>query len=201
MKSLHSCIILASVLSALLTGCANVTPTRFYTLSPQPDDAATQQASATTATIGIGPIDFPRLLERPQLVTRTSPNEVHLAEFHQWGGSLKEEFARVLVDNLAARTRAPLHRHPWESRIRPDYQVLITLDRFDGTLGDTLVLRGQWQIVAVARREVLRTERILLETPLADTRYATYAAGMSRSVARLADQIAAGLAEHAGAVR
>ncbi|MGF1644488.1 MAG: membrane integrity-associated transporter subunit PqiC [Thiotrichales bacterium] len=182
------------LLSGALASCASVTPTRFYTLSAQSAYPDTAVSVATDATLGVGPIHFPRLLERPQIVTRTTPNEVQLAEFHQWGGSLKEEFARVLADNLASRSNTRIYLYPWESRVRPDYQILVSIDQFDGTLGAKLVLRGQWQIVDVARRETLSTERVALETQLDDSSYTTYAAGMSQTVARLADRVTAGLA-------
>jgi len=70
----------------VLGGCASTEPSRFYILhSLSGSEAETQIAAAENGVaIGIGPIELPEYLDRPQIVTRLSKNELQLAEFDQW---------------------------------------------------------------------------------------------------------------------
>ncbi len=187
--------ITAILLAATLAGgCASVSdPTRFYTLHPvQAMDA--QPSAASGPAIGLGPVYFPRLLNRRQIVTRRSNNEVQLADFHQWGGSLEEDFSRVLAANLAARTRASVYVFPWESRTKPDTQIRLSVDRFDGALGEEVRLEGQWQIVPASPP---LTRRFALSQPVQGNDYAAYVEAMSQVLDQVAAHIAAALASTA----
>lgn len=185
--------IAVAVAVTALAGCAGVTESaRFYTLTTLPD----QQSEAVTnnaMSIGVGPITVPRLLDRPQIVTRKSSNEVQLAEFHLWGGSFKEDFTRVLTDNLATQTGASVFRYPGESRQRPEYQVVVSVDRLDGVLGESVEFRGQWQILDFTKREVLHSERAVISTPLDGENYDDYVKGISQTLTKLSSQITAAL--------
>jgi len=46
----------------------------------QPD--ISQTVSDTTLAIGVGPVEFPKFLDRPQIVTRKSQHRVEVSEFH-----------------------------------------------------------------------------------------------------------------------
>ena len=65
MRHLLAYYLIAVMLSAL-AGCATTPPSRFYILSPVTADAATQPAGPATA-IGVGPVDLPKYLNRPQI--------------------------------------------------------------------------------------------------------------------------------------
>jgi uncharacterized lipoprotein YmbA len=64
-----------------LGACAS-TPSRFYLLNTLP---ASETVPATAAgrgpVVGVGPITLPKYLDRPQLVTRASRNQLTLGEF------------------------------------------------------------------------------------------------------------------------
>ena len=53
------------------------------------------------STIGVFPVAMPDYLDRPQVVTRVSENEIKLDEFNRWAEPLKENFYTVLVENLS----------------------------------------------------------------------------------------------------
>lgn len=189
----HPRIAAVLLIAGLIGGCASASdPTRFYTLHPV--QRAETAPSAAGPAIGLGPVYFPRLLNRPQIVTRKSNNEVELAEFHQWGGSLEEDFSRVLAANLATRLRARVYIYPWESRAKPDTQIQISVDRFDGTLGEAVRFEGQWQIVR-AGPPVAR--RLALSQTVQGNDYAAYAEAMSQVLDQVAAQIASALASTA----
>lgn len=73
---------------ALLTGCSSSPRVIFYTLNV----AATNETSAPPLnSVAIGPITLPDLLDRPQLVVRTSANRVGVTPtFMQCGAVCKK---------------------------------------------------------------------------------------------------------------
>jgi uncharacterized lipoprotein YmbA len=85
----------------ITVGCGTTDPARFYTLSPLAIPGTEAEAAGQGVAIGVGPIKLPEHLDRPQIVTRTSRNELKLAEFDRWAGSLADDFSRVLAENLS----------------------------------------------------------------------------------------------------
>src|SRR5262245_59454821 len=91
----------AVVLLSLAVGsCGNTQPTRFYVLRAIADQPAAVPAKGIA--IGIGPITLPQYLNRPQIVTRVSGNQLAVAEFDQWGGDLNDNVTRALATNLSS---------------------------------------------------------------------------------------------------
>ena len=86
-----------SLMVFLLAACSTTPDVKYYTLNPlsdmQPD--IPQGVSGDTLVIGVGPVEFPRFLDRPQIVTRRSQNRVEVSEFHRWAGSFSENFTGV----------------------------------------------------------------------------------------------------------
>jgi uncharacterized lipoprotein YmbA len=86
-----------------IRGYTTTPPARFYVLSALPGgEAASPVAAAERGlAIGIGPVTFPKYLDRPQIVTSTSPYALNMAEFDRWAEPLESNFVRVLAENLA----------------------------------------------------------------------------------------------------
>ena len=95
--SRHLTVVLLCTAMLLLNGCASTGPTRFYLLSPIGGDHAGGCPDGRTLSLGVGPIEVPRYLDRPQIMTRTGPNEMALAEFDLWAEPLKEGIPRILA--------------------------------------------------------------------------------------------------------
>jgi uncharacterized lipoprotein YmbA len=134
----------------MLAGCGSTPPTAFYTLSPLSPPVPTAQAgvSRSEATIGVGPITLPEFLDRPQIVTRTTANRLDVDEFHRWGGSLQEDFARVLVENLSrllATNRVSVY--PGPEPLDLHYRIVIDIQQFDGRLGESVTLNAIWTLL------------------------------------------------------
>ena len=51
--------------------------------------------------VAVGPVAIPDYLDRPQILTRSGPSELQLAEFERWAGSLEKDVSRVLAENLS----------------------------------------------------------------------------------------------------
>ena len=92
-------ILVCCVIAAIIAGCASSVPSRFYTLSTTSGPAMMPQADYS---VSVGPITIPSLVDRPQIVVRTGPNQVQVEEFERWASPLREDIGRVVVKNLIA---------------------------------------------------------------------------------------------------
>lgn len=116
-------------------GCAGSPPTRFYVLTPVAGMEASDPAVPVKdgIAVGIRRVALPDYLDRPQIVTRSSPNTLDLAEFDRWAAPLGEAFPRMLAENLAGMI--PSDRvtvFPWLRSVQPDYEVTVEVTRFEG---------------------------------------------------------------------
>ena len=91
----------------VLGGCVNLgkgtqQTTKFYVLhslySAQEDTQTPKVKS--DLVVGVGPVQLPQYVNRPQIVTRTGRNELEVAPFARWGEPLEENYSRVLAENL-----------------------------------------------------------------------------------------------------
>ena len=82
----------------VLAACSSPPRERFYTLDAPEPPAAAQGAPS----IAVGPVTVPDLVDRPQIVVRGGPNQVHIVEQARWAEPLRSAIARVVAANLAA---------------------------------------------------------------------------------------------------
>jgi len=170
MTHVHLPPLFACAMSLALTGCLGSSrPSRFYTLAPLQIRNG-QGGTPPDATLAIGPVEIPESIDRPQIVTRTGANELVVAEFDRWGGSLDTEISGALVatvrDRLASQQIAVA---PWRSAILssvgPSYRAAVSVSRFDGIPGQSVVLQGRWELIgqsgeSLGVREATVTEKI-----------------------------------------
>jgi uncharacterized lipoprotein YmbA len=139
-------VLVALILIAMLAGCGSSPSARLYLLAA---DSSVPVPSATGEgpTVLVGPVELPVYLDRPQIVTRTTPTEIELAEFDRWAEPLKINLPSVLRDNLAILLNAPATRtlHIKQPG-RYDYQVSVTVSHLEAGADGTAVLTAQWQI-------------------------------------------------------
>jgi len=176
----------------MLAGCGSTPPTAFYTLSPLSASSQTAQAHASDdSAIGVGPITIPEFLDRPQIVTRTSANRLDVDEFHRWGGSLQEDFARVLVENLSrllATNRITVYPAPEPLDLR--YRIAIDVQQFDGRLSEGVTLNAVWTLLDERTGKPLRTQRFESLAPATSADYEALAAAHSAALATFSRELA-----------
>lgn len=180
----------------LLTGgCSLGKPTRpseFYVLSAEAGTPVAGRAhAAKPLALGLGPIEVPDILDRPQIVTRPQPNRITLAEYDRWGGDLRRDLARVLSQNLMSRLDTDsVVLYPWSVSDQPELQVSIRFFRFDGELGKAARLEGVWRLLDGRDGCELAARRFRIEERPAGGSYEDFVAAMSHGVARLSQEIA-----------
>lgn len=175
------------LLSALLSSCSiGSSSSRFYSIAPL---AVQSSNPRPTLSLGIGPIQIPRLLRRPQLIVRKSPTEIQLAETHQWGGSLREDLSHAFTDNLAILLGTEnIETYPWKHNFKPNYQVRINIEQLDGDLGKSVTLKARWRLLQNNR--VIKSNSPTIQVTIKGTDYNAYVKAQSEAVYRLSQEIA-----------
>jgi len=183
----------ATLLAALVIGCFGQTPQpEFYTLSPA-SGAASGPALASRPDLGlvVGPIEFPRYLDRAEIVTRDGSHRLVLADVHRWGGSLRSDILRVVADDLGRLLgTARVVIYPAEARFPAAYRVLLDLREFEGIPGGTITLRVRWTIAKADDGRALAVEESRIEQPIASASFEDLVAAESAALGTLNRQIA-----------
>lgn len=183
------------LMALMVVGClGSGRPVEFYTLAPLSSSAAgTGGASATI--VAVYPAVIPASLDRPQIVTRTDENQIMLSEFNRWGGSLKEEISRTLIENLGillADRRVSVMSANLASD--PACFVAVAFNRFDGRLGDSVWLNAAWTLRDQKLKKTLAIKNSILQEKVLGPGYADLVAAQSRALGVLSREIAAELA-------
>jgi uncharacterized lipoprotein YmbA len=147
--------------------------------------------------IAVGPVLIPDYLDRPQIVTRSGKNELKLSEFDRWAGSLESDVNRVLVEDIASILPADrfsvVRWTPYvESQVPSSYRIEVLVERFEGTLGDSALLKAQWGVFAKDRSLLLKRESRISEQ-MNNNSYDALVAAMSSALERLSGDISGGI--------
>lgn len=179
--------------TALLVGGCASQPSRFYLLSALANtETASPGASGQQGpTIGVGPVTLPRYVDRPQIVTRTSPYEIKLAEFDRWAEALDSNFTRVLAENLSILLpTARVVMSPWPRATPIDYQITVDVTHFLSQVGGDSLLIADWTLFKGEGQDALTSGRSRFSASPGGQDYAAMVAAMSQTVASLSREIA-----------
>lgn len=172
---------------ALIGGCGSSPTPKFYVLSPLPRQVV---GTEEDLAVGVGPLELPDYLDRPQIVTRSGRNELNLAEFDRWGEPLRENTAQVLAENLAALLPSKkVSVFPWKRSAQVQYQLVAKITRFDRGEGGEAVLAVRWAVLGADGKDLLSRESRYAESPAGDG-YAATVAAMERALAQFSREAA-----------
>jgi hypothetical protein len=176
----------------LLAACGTTPPVKHYTLNTLPDmqQDISEAASGDHVAIGLGPVAFPKFLNRPQIVTRQSPNRVEVSEFHRWASPLQGDFMRVLAKNISMLL--PMSRvavYPWKDQDSPSYRIKLNVAQFDGQFGKHVILDVTWSVVKQKDKNDPVVKNSLIKEPVTTEDYEAIAAAKSRAIAVLSQEI------------
>jgi hypothetical protein len=176
---------LLCILAAVGAGCATGR-SDFYTLS-----SSSKAAPAVAGySVAVGPVSVPEIVDRPQIVVRTGPNQVFIDEFHRWGSPLRDEIARGIAGNLAALLGTPrVSVFPHSTSSDAKYRVAVDVMIFDSTPGESAALDAVWGIRGAGGGAV-RSGRTTVRETVSDAGYAALVAAHSRALEKLSGDIA-----------
>lgn len=158
--------------------------TRFYVLGTLP--AGTESVSgadtANPLTVDLASVTIPQYLQRPQIVTRVSANQLALSEFDNWGGSLEKNMLRSLASNLSTLLATPkvhiaARRVPTDTHARLEVEVMA----YERGPDNRVRLEAQWRLVGGDRERAPLVSRVTLLTsePLSDSGMAATVSAMT----------------------
>lgn len=181
-----------AVASQIPGGCATA-PSSFYTLTSTlaAKDRGAQLADRGLA-IGVGPVRFPEFLDRPQIVSRAGANQLALDEFHRWGGSLQDDFLRVLGENLGQLLGTSwILVEPAEARFPLDFRVIADVLRFEGSnnSGEAL-LKVRWAVLDPYLEQALMVRENTYRSRAKDQTQDAMIAALSETVAAFSRDVA-----------
>jgi uncharacterized protein len=185
-------------LVALVGGCGSTPPSHFYTLSA----TAKPTAMSSSVSVSVGPVTLPAVVDRPEIVVRTGPNEVWLDEFNRWASPLQDNLGRAVAENLVAMLGTPrVTVFPETTGADADYRVRIQVQAFESTPGEATTLDAVWAVSRPKEAES-QTGRTTVRETTQGKGYDALAAAHSRAVAQLSRDIAAAVQalESTGAV-
>jgi uncharacterized protein len=151
-------ILIAIGASIIAAGCGPVLAPQpdhstFFILSPVSSSGVVNTSASTPVgrdsqmTLGIGPIEFPDYLSRLQVVTRTSANQIVLAQERRWGEPLDRNFGRVFSENLSILTGTQrIEKFPWSHKTQIDYQISVDVLRFETSTDGQSQMIARWTI-------------------------------------------------------
>ena len=177
-----------AALALALTACFGGAKPSFYALSSSGDAPL---AAKPTLGLAVGPIEFPRYLDRPELVTRDGANQLVVADAHRWGGSLRNEILRVVADDLGRLLgTSRVVMYPTEPRFKADYRVLLDVREFERVAGGDVVLRVRWTIASMPGGAAVFVDESRIAQPVASSAWKDVVAAESAALASLTSQIA-----------
>ena len=184
-------VFLTGLCLLILAGCGITKPSRFYILTPVEESGSAIHAAQGPA-VGIGPLRFPDYLDRPEIVHRSGDNQLYYAGSDRWAEPLKATFGRTLAENLSVLL--PTDRtsmHPWPRDTAIDYQLALSVTRFDSDAEGTVVLSAHWEIIRTEDGAVIKRQKSVYTEAAGSLAYPAIVAAQSRAVEALSRDIAA----------
>jgi uncharacterized protein len=180
--------------SAILNGCAaSPYAPRFYVLNTLD---GTQKAGtpacegAAVVSLGIGPLAVPKYLDRPQIMTRVSRNELKLSESDLWAEPLKDTIPRMIACNVGSLMCGDIKTWPWKGSDQSDYRLNAWIIHLEGTPGGNAVLDVKWSISDEHTKKLLILKESTYTEPVQENSYESLAAAYSRLLTSFSRDIA-----------
>ncbi len=176
----------------VVLGCASSGPqTQFYSLFPAESLTADYARTEKNTSFGIGPVVLPEYLNNASLVSLDSTHQLRVSGYRAWAGNLDAAIPRVLSANLAQLWQIDgVWAFPWDMRARPDYQLRVVLEQFDGVRGGEVSLVARWQLIDQKKNAVVRVSSTRLSRTTADDSVEAYVATLNDLLTELSLHIA-----------
>jgi uncharacterized protein len=190
----RSIVLVLAAAAVVLWGCAGTPPSRYYGLSPMSASESTPSKESRPFTVGVTRVTLPDFLDRPQIATRVGPHEVRYDEYNRWAEPLKENFSRVLAENLCGLIGPErVLSSSGAGALTADCHVWVEVIQFDAGPGGDFSLAAQWSLYSHEKKKVLVRKRFNTREQADGADYVAMTAAGSRAVAALSREIAEGV--------
>ena len=150
---------------------------------------------APAGPIQIAPVHIPAMLERQEIVTARSSNEIILSNRHRWAAPLAEMTRRTLTQDLLLRLQGNevvLPEQPAPPDIR---EIVVNILNFQSDAAGHVVLQGSWSLLPPGSDTPSQMRNFSLTGQAEATSYAGQVQAMSRLLGLLADDIVSAVAQ------
>lgn len=190
MKNINTLLIIFA--SLIISGCGTNTPSKFYVLTAAEGDLIknTQNVQEENLSIFIGPLSIPDYLERPQIISFKSSNEIYLDEFNRWAEPLDENIMRILRENIS--TMIPTNKVYIHSIFRPEetsFKIPILIEDFVMYADSTLIFKAKWGLTKNDEVNFLMTKKSFYSEKITGINYDGLAGAMSKMLGKFSNEI------------
>ncbi len=191
-------VVSAVVVCSYITGCGSSRPAKYYSLYSVESTPTASSGSLGSQdqylTVGIGPIEIPDYMDRPQVVTRMSQHEFAVNEYERWAGSFETDVRRVVMENLSLLlAEKQVYLVPWAQGGIQNYRLSLDVARFDAVSGGEVFLSAKWTIYNQDGRTVAMRRLSNIKKPLNGRDVTTTVTAMSQALGSLCQDMANGL--------
>jgi uncharacterized protein len=186
-------IVIGSSLAGAMTiaGCSHSPPMRYVTLSAAP--AATPLATGRIEPVQLTALHIPGELDRPEVVTQISGNQLSVDEGTRWGAPLARMMRRTLAEDLLSRLPEGAFVLPDSPAPTETRALVVTVLDLEIDTSKTLRMQAAWTLSTGRPDRVVLTRQATLSVEMPDSNAASQAASLSRALGQLADRIAASI--------
>jgi len=179
------------------SGCLRSAPTKFYLLHAL-ENPATQGAISRQISVGVGPVEIPEYLNRPQIADRLTVHELGFSEYSRWAEPLERCVQRVLAENLSLLLGTErIESYPWRPSLPIAYQVRVRITQFDGTAGEGVRLVAYWSMYGKDGAAALVDRKAIISEQAEGSGVEGLVQAHNRALERLSRDIADALREMA----
>lgn len=184
----------------LFSGCwaTGSPPVHHFLLTPMAPAVAAPPVVSDKPLIVVEPVVLPPYLDRTQMVTRLASNHLHFSQTELWGGHLRENISRVLLENLSALLGTDRIFSPTTlSRDLPAFRLVVQVSQFEQGPDGMIVLKGRWHLVhhQTGKMVIVRQSHFVSQ-PIQVADYEAIAVGMSDLLFQWSQEMAQGMAVH-----
>jgi uncharacterized lipoprotein YmbA len=191
-------LLMFAVAALQLAGCGASPKTSFYMLDPLVRlSSTTPVLENIDIELGVGPVQIPEYLNRSQIVRRTGPYEIDIAEFDRWAELLETAVPRVLAENLSVLLSTEnIHIYPWGGA-SPEYRVRIDIIQYDSDPMGNVNLTVRWALLRGEDDRQINWHKYSVKKPIAGQGYPGMVSAMSLTLYDLSREIARHVATEA----
>lgn len=194
MNNHHILSLLLIAATMLFTGCGSSPTASLYILNSIDRDNIALPALTTdnhTVAVKIGPISIPDTLDQPQIITRTGQNSLVADEFNRWSGDFQSDIQRIIGENISILLPTNQVMLSQEINLLPyDFQVIVNVRKFDGTLGGAITLNADWTVAGKGKEKPVIAKKSVLQKSTDGADYQAYVATQSQLLEKLSQEIA-----------
>jgi uncharacterized lipoprotein YmbA len=177
-------------MTAVMAGCASA-PSHFYTLNATATGGGEALADCVVV---VGPLTVAGAVDRPELATVASANQMEFDEFDRWAEPIGENIASAVSANLGTLLGTVHTASAPVPGMGPAYHVAMRIEHFEqvrgtGKMAGEALVEVLWTLRTPADRSV-RSERSVIREPVATDDSEALVAAYSRALADVSAEIA-----------